>query len=85
MVITNLLAHQLVRPLVDLLSTTALDSGDDERHVVSRFACEGSLEEESSLEGIRGGGYGLWNLVYLDVSVKKGIRRYLCKVMHPCA
>jgi hypothetical protein len=46
-VVTDLLAHQLVRPLFDLLSTCALDSGDDERHGVCRSACKRSLEEGS--------------------------------------
>jgi hypothetical protein len=46
-VVTDLLAHQLVRPLFDLLSTRALDSGDDERHGVCRSAYERSLEEGS--------------------------------------
>lgn len=31
-VIAELLAHELVRPLVDALAAFALDTGDDERH-----------------------------------------------------
>ena len=47
MALANLLPHQLVRPLIDLLSTLALDSGNYERHVVCRFDREGSPENGS--------------------------------------
>ena len=53
-IVTDLLAHELVGPFIDLVATLALESWHDERHVECRLGCKGSLEE-GAVQKSRGG------------------------------